>query len=71
MDIEPFLHPWDEAYLIVVNDSFGVFLDVLCENFIEYSIQQNTSQHQIKWKLEAIPLKSGTRQGCLLSIYSI
>jgi hypothetical protein len=25
--IEPFLHPWDEAYLIVVNDHFNVFLD--------------------------------------------
>ena len=25
--IEPSLHPWDEAYLIVVNDSFDVFLD--------------------------------------------
>jgi hypothetical protein len=34
--IESSLHPWDEAYLIVVNDHFGVFLDSVCENFIEY-----------------------------------
>jgi hypothetical protein len=34
--IEPFLHPWDEAYLIMVNDHFDVFLDLGCENFIEY-----------------------------------
>jgi hypothetical protein len=25
--IEPSLHPWDEAYLTVVNDCFDVFLD--------------------------------------------
>ena len=30
------LHPWDEAYLIVMNDSSGVFLDSICENFFEY-----------------------------------
>ena len=25
--IEPTLHPWDEAYLIMVNDGFDMFLD--------------------------------------------
>jgi hypothetical protein len=25
--IEPSLHPWDEAYLIVMDDIFDVFLD--------------------------------------------
>jgi hypothetical protein len=25
------LHPWDEAYLIMVNDVFDVFLDSVCE----------------------------------------
>jgi hypothetical protein len=25
--IEPFLHLWEEAYLILVNDLFDVFLD--------------------------------------------
>jgi hypothetical protein len=36
LNIEPFLYPWDEAYLIMVNDSFDVLLDSVCENFIEY-----------------------------------
>jgi hypothetical protein len=30
------LHPWDEAYLIIMDDHFDVFLDSVCENFIEY-----------------------------------
>jgi hypothetical protein len=34
--IETTLHPCDEAYLIVVNDVFDVFLDSVCKNFIEY-----------------------------------
>ena len=32
---EPSLHPWDEAYLIVVNDCFNVFLKCNCQNFIK------------------------------------
>ena len=31
--IEPTLHPWDEAYLIVVNDGFDVFSDSVCKSF--------------------------------------
>ena len=34
--IEPSLHPWNEAYLIMMDDHFDVFLDSVCENFIEY-----------------------------------
>jgi hypothetical protein len=34
--VEPPLHPWDEAYLIMMDDRFDVFLDSVCENFIEY-----------------------------------
>jgi hypothetical protein len=34
--IESSLHPWDEAYLIMMDDRFDVFLDSVCENFIEY-----------------------------------
>ena len=34
--IEPFLHPCDAAYLIMVNDHFEVFLDSVGKNFIEY-----------------------------------
>jgi hypothetical protein len=34
--IELSLHPWDEAYLIMMDDCFDVFLDSVCKNFIEY-----------------------------------
>jgi hypothetical protein len=34
--IEPSLHSWDEAYLIIVDDHFDMFLDLVCKNFIEY-----------------------------------
>jgi hypothetical protein len=34
--IELTLNPWDEAYLIVVNHGFDVFLDAVCKNVIEY-----------------------------------
>jgi hypothetical protein len=33
---KPTLHPWNEAYLIVMSDGFNVFLDLVCENFTEY-----------------------------------
>jgi hypothetical protein len=35
-NVEPSLHPWDEAYLIMLNDHFDVFLDSVCENSIVY-----------------------------------
>jgi hypothetical protein len=34
--IKPSLHPWGEAYLIMVNDHSDVFLDSNDKNFIEY-----------------------------------
>jgi hypothetical protein len=34
--IKPTLHPWDEAYLIMMDDRFDIFLDSVSENFIEY-----------------------------------
>jgi hypothetical protein len=34
--IEPSLHPWDEAYLIMMDDWNDMFLDSVCKNFIEY-----------------------------------
>jgi len=34
--IEPPLRPLDEAYLIMVNDHFDVFLDSFYQNFIDY-----------------------------------
>ena len=34
--IKPSLHPWDEAYLIMMDDHFDVLLDSVWEDFIEY-----------------------------------
>ena len=28
------LHPWDEAYLVMMDDPFVVFLDSVCKDFI-------------------------------------
>ncbi|KAK7799982.1 hypothetical protein U0070_003128 [Myodes glareolus] len=33
--VEPSLHLWDEAYLIIMNDFSNVFLDSVCQYFIE------------------------------------
>jgi hypothetical protein len=33
--VEPTLHPWDEANLVVVDDLFDVLLDSVCHYFIE------------------------------------
>jgi hypothetical protein len=33
--IEPSLHPWNEAYLIGVNDHFDVFLNSVGKIFID------------------------------------
>jgi hypothetical protein len=30
------LHPWDETYSIMMDVPFGVFLDLVFENFIDY-----------------------------------
>ena len=35
--IKPSLYPWDEAYLIMMDDHFDVFLDLVCENFIIFA----------------------------------
>jgi hypothetical protein len=34
--IKPSLHPWDEDYLVMMDDRFDVFLDSVSETFIEY-----------------------------------
>jgi hypothetical protein len=34
--IKSSLHPWDEAYLVMMGNHFDVFLDSVSENFIEY-----------------------------------
>ena len=33
--IKPSLHPWDEAYLVLMDDRFDVLLDTAFEDFIE------------------------------------
>ena len=32
--IVPSLHPWEEVYLIMMDDHFDVFLDLVCENLL-------------------------------------
>jgi hypothetical protein len=44
--IEPSLQPLDEAYLIIMNDCFDVFLGFVCDNFIEYFC---INIHKRKW----------------------
>jgi hypothetical protein len=34
--IKPFLHRWDECYLVMMDDCFDVFLDSVCKDFMEY-----------------------------------
>ena len=34
--IKPSLHPWDETYLVRMDDYFDVFLDSVTKNLIEY-----------------------------------
>jgi hypothetical protein len=44
--IEPSLHPWDKAFLIMMDDCFDVFLDFVCENCIKYVC---IDIHKINW----------------------
>ena len=34
--IKPCMYPWDEASLVMIDDHFDVFLDLVCDDFIEY-----------------------------------
>ena len=34
--IKPSLQPWNETYLVRMDDCFDVFLDSVSENYIEY-----------------------------------
>ena len=44
--IKSSLHPWDEAHLIMMGDGFDVFLDLFCEDYIEYFCVNN---HKGNW----------------------
>ena len=35
VDVEPALHPWDEADLMMIDKLFNVLLDSVCQDFIE------------------------------------
>jgi hypothetical protein len=45
------LHPWDEAYLIMIDDRFDVFLDLVVKNFTDYF-----GTHKFILKLNSVPL---------------
>ena len=34
--VEPALHLWNEAYLIIMDNFSNVFLDSVCQYFIDY-----------------------------------
>ena len=34
--IKPSLYHWDEVYLVMMDDHFDVFLESVCEDFLEY-----------------------------------
>ena len=35
VDVEPLLHPWNRAYLIMICDSFKVMLNLVCYYFLD------------------------------------
>jgi hypothetical protein len=48
--IETSLHPWDEAYLIIMDDHFDVILDSVCKNFCIKIHKENWSEvHFLCW----------------------
>ncbi|ERE65299.1 hypothetical protein H671_xg20352 [Cricetulus griseus] len=46
--VGPSVHPWDEAYLFVEDDFPDVFLDSICQYFIEYFC---INVHEGDWSL--------------------
>ena len=47
-NIVPFLNPWNESYLIIVDDLFNELLDALCQYFLE---DFSNYVHQQQWLL--------------------
>ena len=47
--IKPSLHPRDEAYLIMVNDRFDVFLDSVCKEFLSIFASMLISEIGLKF----------------------
>ncbi|ERE69570.1 hypothetical protein H671_6g17041 [Cricetulus griseus] len=46
--VEPSLHPWNEAYLIMVDDFSDMFLDSVLQYFIEYF---SIDVHEVYWSV--------------------
>ena len=44
--IKQYLNHWDEAYLVIMDDHFDVFLDLVSEDFIEYFC---IDIHKVSW----------------------
>jgi hypothetical protein len=47
--MEPSLHSWGEAYLIVVNNDFDVFLDSVCDNFLGIFVSMFISENSLNF----------------------
>jgi hypothetical protein len=47
--IEPSLHPWDETCLIMLDDVFDVFRDLLCEYFMQYFCINVCKRNRLKF----------------------
>ena len=47
--IKPSLHPGDDIYLIMMNDRFDVFLDLVCKDFVEYFLSMSISEIGLKF----------------------
>ncbi|ERE68543.1 hypothetical protein H671_7g17852 [Cricetulus griseus] len=45
---EPSLRPWDEACFIIVDEFSDMFLDMICQNFVEYFC---INVHEAYWSL--------------------
>ena len=61
--IKPSLHPWDEAYLIIIDDLCDMFLDSICTDFIEYFCFDN---HKGNWS--EVLYCAGTLYGLVIRV---
>ncbi|ERE69725.1 hypothetical protein H671_6g16944 [Cricetulus griseus] len=65
--VEPSLHPWDEAYLIMVDNFSDMFLDSVGQYFIEYiSIDVHEGYRSVVLFLSHIFVWLGYQSDCSL-----
>jgi hypothetical protein len=64
------MQPWEEAYLIMLNDSFDVFFDSICMNFIEYFCINVHEQNLCEEKMFCVSLwfRYESNYGCIEKI---